>query len=51
MYYLSLEPTACNSFHDILMMSIDINNIALLNTHGVNYCSIIIGITKSETII
>ena len=33
------------------MMSIDINNIALLNIHGVDYRSIIIGITKSETII
>ena len=32
------------------MMSIYINNIAILNIHGVNYCCIISGISKSETI-
>ena len=32
------------------MMSIYINNIAILNIHGVNYCFIISGISKSETI-
>ena len=30
------------------MMSIGINNIAILNTHGVNYCYVYLGITKSE---
>ena len=31
-------------------MSIDINNIALLNIHGVDCCCIVFGIRKSETI-
>ena len=32
------------------MMSIDINSIATLNIHGVDYCCIINRITKSETV-
>ena len=35
------QPTACNDCHDVLMMSIDINNIAILNIHSINYCCII----------
>ena len=31
------------------MMSIDINSIAISNIHGVNYCRITDGNTKSET--
>ena len=32
------------------MMSIDINSIAILNIHGVNYCCILDRISKSEAI-
>ena len=39
-----------NSCYDVLMMSIDINSIATLNNHGVDYYCIIIGISKREAI-
>ena len=42
-------PTACNGYHDILMF-IDINSIAILNVHGVDYCCFIIWIIKKEAI-
>ena len=38
----------CNDYHDLLMISIDINSIAILNIHDVDYCCIINGITKSQ---
>ena len=43
------QPTSCNGRH-VLMMSIDINSIAILNIHGVDYGCIITGISKSEAI-
>lgn len=46
MYYLSLQPTACNSFHDILMMSIDIKNTDIQNINGVDDRFVISGIYK-----
>ena len=30
------QSTVCNGCHDVLMMSIDINNTAILNIPGVN---------------
>ena len=36
--------------HDVLRMCIDISSVAIFSIYGVDYCSIIIGITKSETI-
>ena len=44
------QSSVCIDCYDVLMMSIYINNIAILNIHGVNYCCIISGISKSETI-
>ena len=38
---LRFQPTICNNFHDVLMMSIEINNIAIWNIHGVDYRSTI----------
>ena len=32
------------------MVSINLNNIAILNNHGVDYCCIINGISKCEAI-
>lgn len=43
-------PTACNGCHDVLTMSIDINNITILDIYGVDYRCIIHGIGKSEAI-
>ena len=42
--------SVCNDCHDVLMMSIDINNIAILNFFGGGYYCNIVGITKSEAI-
>ena len=38
------------SCHDVLMMSIDLNNIIILNIHGTDYRCITDGITKSEAV-
>ena len=35
------QSSVCNGCHDVLMF-IDINSIAILNIHGVNYCCIIV---------
>ena len=39
----------CNGYQDALMMSMNLNNIAILNVRGIGYCSIINGISKSWT--
>lgn len=47
---LRFQPTACNSSHDLLMMSIDTNNIAILNISSVYYRFIGFRISKNEAI-
>ena len=42
----NFQPDACNGCHDILMMSMNLNDIATLNIWGVNYRCIISGISK-----
>ena len=37
-----------NGCHDILMMAIDLNSIAITDIHGLGYFCIIAGITRSE---
>lgn len=44
------QSSVCNGCHDILMMSYDMNSIAILSLHGVEFCSIIVEISKSEAI-
>ena len=44
------QSSVCNGCHDILMMSYVMNSIAILNLHGVEFCSIIVEISKSEAI-
>ena len=47
----TFQPTVCNRCHDVLlMMAIDINIIAILNIHGVDYCYIIKVNSKGEAI-
>ena len=36
--------------HDVLSMSINLNNIAILNIQGIDYCCIINGIGKSGAV-
>ena len=40
----------CNGCHDVLMMSINLNDIAILNLNGADYRCIIDGISKSDAI-
>ena len=47
---LKFEPDVCNGCPDVLMMSINLNGIAILNSRGVDYCCIINGISKSDAV-
>ena len=44
------QPNVCNRCHELLMMSMNLSDIAILNTKSVSYCCIISGIIKSEAI-
>ena len=41
---------ACNRCHDLVMMSMNLCDIAILNIKTASYCCIISGIRKSEVI-
>ena len=41
------QSIVCNDWHDVLIMPIDVNNIAI---YGVDYLCIILGIRKIEAI-
>ena len=41
------QPNVFNGYHDALMMSMKLNNNAILSVHGIDYCCIINGISKS----
>ena len=40
----------CNKFHDLLMMSMNLSDVAILNIKSSDYCCIISRISQSETI-
>ena len=44
------QPTVCSGCYKLFMMSIDINNITILNINAVNYRCIIVDIGRSEAI-
>ena len=44
------QPNVCNRCHDLLTMSINFSDIAILNIKGSDYCCIISRISKSEAI-
>ena len=48
--WFRFQTAASNGWHDILMMSVDINNISILNIHGVDFRCIIVRISKIEAI-
>ena len=48
-YSFKFQPNFCNRCHDLLMMSINLNDIAILNIKGY-YCCIISLISKNEAI-
>ena len=44
------QPNACNRCHDLLMMSMNLSDIAILNIKGADYRCITSEINKSEAI-
>ena len=46
----TFQPNACSRYHDLLMMCMNLRNIAILNIKDSNYCCIISGISKTEAI-
>ena len=44
------QPNVCNRCHDLLLMSINLSDIAILNIKGSDYCGIISLIIKNEAI-
>ena len=49
-YSFKFQPNVCNRCHDLLMMSINLSDIAILNIRGSDYCCIISLISKNEAI-
>ena len=45
-----LESYVFNGCYDVLMMSVNLSNIAILNIKGADYCCIINEISKSDAI-
>ena len=45
-----LQTTVCNRCHNLLMISINFSNIAILNIKDACFCCIISGISKIEVI-
>ena len=39
-----------NGYHDVLMMSMNLSNMAILYIHGADYCCIINRVSKSEAV-
>ena len=44
------QPNICNRCHDLLLLSMNLSDIAILNIKSADYCCIISGIGKNETI-
>ena len=40
------QPALCSSCHGVVMISMNLNNIAILNIHGFDYHCIVNGISK-----
>ena len=49
-YSFRFQPNVFNRCHDLLMMSINLSDIAILNIKGSDYCCIISLISKREVI-
>ena len=48
--WFQFQSQVCNGCHDVLMMFVNLSDIAILNINGVDYCCIITGISKSEAV-
>ena len=49
-YSIKLQPNVCNRCHDLLMMSVNLNDIAILNIKDSDYCCNISLISKIKAI-
>ena len=49
-YSFKFQPNVCNRRHDLLMMSMNLSDIAILNIRGSNYRCIVSLISKNEAI-
>ena len=49
-FSFTLQPNACNRCHGLLMMPMNLNDIAILNIKSSDYCYIISLISKNEAI-
>ena len=49
-YSFKFQPNVYSRRHDLLMMSMNLNDIAFLNNKGSHYCCIIRLISKNEVI-
>ena len=49
-YSFKFQPNVCNRCHDLLMISINLSDIAILNIKGSDYCCIISLISQNEAI-
>ena len=49
-FSFKFQPNVCNRCHDLLMMCINLSDIAILNIKGSNYRCIISLISKNEAI-
>ena len=47
-YSFKFQPNICNRCQDLLMISINLSNIAVLNFKGFDYCCVISLIRKNE---
>ena len=47
---IKFQRHVCNRFHDVLMMSINLNDIAILNINSADFCCIINGISISDAL-
>ena len=50
-YSFKFQPNVCNRCHDLLMMSMNLSDIAILNIKGSDYRCFISLISKNEAII
>ena len=48
-YNFNFQPNVCNRFHDLLMMSVHLTDIAISNIKGSDYRCIISLISKNES--
>ena len=49
-FRFNLQQNVCNRCQDLLMMSMNLRDVAILNIKGSDYCCIISLISKTETI-